>query len=115
MNESLENALRGIDGQSLVTDEISSVLESIKADEVPECWLEAAYPTLDSLPDFVDDLVERTKFLRSWQTEGPPKQYCLTALFEPGDFLIAILYIASLDCGKPFHEMALGSSKMLLM
>lgn len=57
MEESLENALRGIDGKNLVTDEISNVLESIKEDEIPDCWADVAYPTLDNLPDFISDLV----------------------------------------------------------
>ena len=49
----------------------------------------------------------RTVFLRSWQKDGPPEQYWITAFFEPGDFLISIRYIASLRCGRPFHEMVL--------
>ena len=49
------------------------------------------------------------EFLRTWQEEGPPAEYWLTALFEPGDFLIAILYIASMDCGVPFHQLKLGT------
>lgn len=112
MGESLESALRGIDGKNLVTEDINNVLESMKEDSIPDCWMEAAYPTLDNLPDFVDDLVSRTEFLRSWQTEGRPRQYWLAALFEPGDFLIAILYIASLDGGKPFHELTLGTESL---
>ena len=53
--------------------------------------------------------IERVAFLRTWQEKGPPAEYWLTALFEPGDFLIAILYIASMDCGEPFHQLKLGT------
>ena len=41
------------------------------------------------------------------KVKGPPKTYWLTALFEPGDFLIAIMYISAIACGKSFHELAL--------
>ena len=59
--------------------------------------------------------IKRVKFLRTWQEEGPPAEYWLTALFEPGDFLIAILYIASMDCGEPFHQLKLGTILVLLL
>ena len=37
--------------------------------------------------------------------DGPPQTFWLAALFEPGDFLIAVLYIHSLETGIPFHEL----------
>ena len=57
--------------------------------------------------------IKRVEFLRTWQEKGPPTEYWLTALFEPGDFLIAILYIASMDCGEPFHQLKLGTISLL--
>ncbi len=44
--------------------------------------------------------------------DGPPETYWLAALFEPGDFLIAILYIHSLAAGVPFHELTLVRAKV---
>ena len=35
------------------------------------------------------------------------RSYWLTALFEPGDFLIAIMYMAALDQGVSFHELGM--------
>ena len=109
MRESLEDSLRGIDGQNLVTPDIEQLLESVQENEIPECWGEAAYPTMEDLEGFLDDLSQRTDFLRSWQQEGPPDTFWLAALFEPGDFLIAILYIHSLETGLPFHELTFES------
>ena len=57
MKESLENALCGLDGKNLVTEEIAHLLSSIKEDDIPDCWDGVAYPTLDNLEDFVRDLV----------------------------------------------------------
>ena len=31
----------------------------------------------------------------------------MTALFEPGDFLIAIMYLAALEQGVSFHELGM--------
>ena len=49
MRETLETAIRGIDGKCLVTDEIESFIDSIKSDEIPESWLPVAYPTMEDL------------------------------------------------------------------
>ena len=35
------------------------------------------------------------------------RSYWLTALFEPGDFLIAIMYLAALEQGVSFHELGM--------
>ncbi len=107
MRATLEDALRGIEGHNLVTSEIAEMIDSIKAGDIPQCWAEAAYPTMEDLDGFLSDLQARTKFLRDWQENGPPETFWLAALFEPGDFLIAVLYIHSLKTGQPFHELTL--------
>jgi dynein heavy chain len=105
--ESLSDALRAIDGKCLVTKKISCMLRSIEEDEIPDMWMDVAYPTIEDLQGFLKDLKKRTRFLRSWQKKGRPEEYWISALFEPGDFLIAILYIASLNYGRPYHELTL--------
>ncbi|CAB4061835.1 DNAH [Lepeophtheirus salmonis] len=107
MKESLESAIMSIDGCGIMTKEIQELLEFIKNDEIPSIWMNMAYPILESLSGFLEDLRLRTEFLLNWQTHGPPKVYWLTALFEPGDFFIAILYLHSLKMGIPFHELTL--------
>ena len=62
---------------------------------------------MEDLPGFLSDLRLRTEFLLDWQQNGPPSTFWLAALFEPGDFLIAVLYIHSLERGVPFHELGL--------
>ncbi|XP_059098400.1 dynein axonemal heavy chain 7-like [Tigriopus californicus] len=107
ITESLASALKGIDGLSLISDEVNLIIESIQAGDIPSCWESVMYPSIEDLEGFLNDLVARTTFLRSWQDNGLPTNFWLAALFEPGDFLIAILYIKSLECGKPFHELTL--------
>ena len=107
MRESLETAIRGIDGKCLVTDEIEDFIESIKNDEIPESWQGVAYPTMEDLPGYLDDLQDRIDFLTKWHDEGPPPQFWVTALYEPGDFFIAIMYMYALETKSCFHELGL--------
>ncbi|QQP52952.1 Uncharacterized protein FKW44_005260, partial [Caligus rogercresseyi] len=107
MRSTLESAIMCIDGSGILTSDISELLEEIEEDAVPSVWSEYTYPSLEGLSGFLEDLNLRTKFLRDWHCNGPPSVYWLTALFEPGDFLIAILYLHSLKTGVDFHELTL--------
>ena len=107
MKETLQNALNGLDGKSLVTEDIEEFIDAIREDEIPEAWLDVAYPTMEDLPGYLNDLLERVDFLKKWHTEGPPKTFWVTALFEPGDFFIAIMYIHAMKEGLTFHELSL--------
>ena len=55
----------------------------------------------------MDDLHERVDFLTNWLVVGPPNEFWVTALYEPGDFFIAIMYIYALETNSCFHELGL--------
>lgn len=107
MKDSLRNALNGLAGSCLLSEEMEEFIEQIKEDEIPKAWEGVAYPTMDDLPGYLADLLERVDFLRKWLVEGPPKEYWVTALFEPGDFFIALLYMHAMEFDLTFHELSL--------
>ena len=59
MRDTLADALRALDGQCLVTEAISELLDSVQEDDIPEVWMDVAYPTMEDLPGFMEDLKER--------------------------------------------------------
>ena len=59
MRDTLADALRALDGQCLVTEAISELLDSVQEDDIPEVWMDVAYPTMEDLPGFIEDLKER--------------------------------------------------------
>lgn len=107
MKDTLKNALNGLAGKCLLSEEMEEFIEQIRDDEIPKAWEGVAYPTMDDLNGYLSDLLERVDFLRKWLTEGPPKEYWVTALFEPGDFFIALLYIHAMEANLTFHELSL--------
>ena len=107
MKDTLKSALNGLDGKCLVSEEMEEFIENIREDEIPKAWEGVAYPTMDDLNGYLDDLIERVDFLRKWLNEGPPKEYWVTALFEPGDFFIALMYIYAMEADLTFHELSL--------
>lgn len=59
MRDTLADALRALDGQCLVTEAISELLDSVQEDDIPEVWMDVAYPTMEDLRGFMEDLKER--------------------------------------------------------
>ena len=59
MRDTLADALRALDGQCLVTEAISELLDSVQEDDIPEVWMDVAYPTMEDLSGFMKDLKER--------------------------------------------------------
>ena len=72
-----------------------------------KAWEGVAYPTMDDLNGYLNDLLERVDFLGKWLNDGPPKEFWVTALFEPGDFFIALMYIHAMEYNLTFHELSL--------
>ena len=62
---------------------------------------------MDDLNGYLNDLLERVDFLGKWLNDGPPKEFWVTALFEPGDFFIALMYIHAMEYNLTFHELSL--------
>ena len=54
-------------------NQIEEFIEAVEEGEIPQPWLDVAYPTMADLDGFLADLKERTDFLRDWQVNGPPR------------------------------------------
>ena len=65
----------GFDMSLLLTclNQIEEFIEAVEEGEIPQPWLDVAYPTMADLEGFLADLKERTDFLRDWQVNGPPR------------------------------------------
>lgn len=51
--------------------------------QVPEMWQGKAYPSLKPLSSWVQDLLERCKFIQAWIDTGAPAVYWISGFFFP--------------------------------
>jgi len=59
---------------------------------VPDSWVKKAYPSLRSLDQWVDNVLERCGQLNGWTAElAVPKVTMLSYLFNPQSFLTAVM------------------------
>ena len=69
--------------------------------EIPECWLDSAYPTMEDLDGFLEDLMKRTTFLRSWQKVVFFCRHCM---------LERSLHGFALAAGRPAGDLLAGGA-----
>ncbi|KAF4320280.1 hypothetical protein JM18_005063 [Phytophthora kernoviae] len=85
---SLQRALRGM---IVMSPELETMATSLFNQKVPPQWEKKAYPSLKALGGWVDDLVERLRFLATWVADGIPAVFWLSGFFFPQGFLTGIL------------------------
>ena len=54
---------------------------SLLKNEVPILW--KSYPSLKPLSSWVENLVKRIEFIRTWLVEAHPKGFWMSGLFYP--------------------------------
>ncbi|EAY07015.1 Dynein heavy chain family protein [Trichomonas vaginalis G3] len=109
---SLSEAQDALNGSRLMNDDISQTIHSLVANKVPPKWRSASY--LTSLPAtlFIEDLIDRTKFIDAWTRGVRPKVFKLGAFFHPEEFLTAHLQLFARKNKVPFDTVR-WSTKVL--
>lgn len=82
MKRTLSDLQKAIKGLVVMSIELEDMYVCFLNKKVPENWTKVAYLSLKPLGSWVNDLVERFKFMRDWAKE-PPKTYWLPAFFFP--------------------------------
>lgn len=72
VRSTLVNVDKAIDGFVVMSQDLELVFNSIFDNKVPDIWSKAAYPSLKPLGTWVNDFVDRLKFMQKWIDEGAP-------------------------------------------
>ncbi|CCW68744.1 unnamed protein product [Phytomonas sp. Hart1] len=91
IHANLTEFLKAIRGEVLISAELEAVGTNFFLNSVPTAWAALAYPSLKPLSSWVDDLVRRIQFIRTWFNQGPPTAFWIGGFFFPQAFLTGTL------------------------
>ncbi|XP_063228083.1 LOW QUALITY PROTEIN: dynein axonemal heavy chain 7-like [Bacillus rossius redtenbacheri] len=84
---SLETLKRAIAGLVVMTPDLEAMTTALLINRVPEAWQHVSYPSLKPLASYVQDFLQRLKFLQKWYDEGKPATFWLSGFFSAQAFL----------------------------
>uniref|UniRef100_K3W9Z0 AAA+ ATPase domain-containing protein n=1 Tax=Globisporangium ultimum (strain ATCC 200006 / CBS 805.95 / DAOM BR144) TaxID=431595 RepID=K3W9Z0_GLOUD len=90
MKVSLPNLQKALKGLTVMSPELETMANCIFNQKVPPLWEKKAYPSLKPLSSWVEDLLERIRFLTHWVDNGIPVVFWLSGFFFPQGFLTGI-------------------------
>uniref|UniRef100_A0A1A9VM43 AAA+ ATPase domain-containing protein n=1 Tax=Glossina austeni TaxID=7395 RepID=A0A1A9VM43_GLOAU len=108
IKRSLRELLLGLKGELTLTTEMERLDHAIFYDQIPETWMNLAYPSMLNLQSWFADLLHRIKELSLWLNDFKlPCTIWLGGLFSPQSFLTAIMQESARKRDLPLDRMCL--------
>ena len=82
----LEQTLAAIEGTQNHTDETEVTFMSLQYEKTPGSWTAACYPAHDDLPAFVDNLIERHRYIKDLFSKVEDEAFSGRRFWLPGFF-----------------------------
>ena len=95
IQQSLKDLRSAIKGESIMSQELGLMYASFQKNQVPDLWVEYAYPSLKGLNSWFEDLKLRVQFFNNWYLNQKPFSFWLSAFFFPQGFLTSVLQFHS--------------------
>lgn len=95
VSSSLAELTRMLKGEVGSTAELERIKECLAKQLVPKNWMRNAFRTNKNLPGFLQELIERIKFFRSWVEDGEPTALWITAFICPQAVFAALRWNCS--------------------
>ena len=91
MHKSLPELRKALSGLVVMSSELEAMSKALFVQRVPALWQAKAYPSLKPLNSWLQELLDRVAFIRSWIEDGQPFEFWISGFFFPQAFLTGTL------------------------
>lgn len=91
MTNTLKDIKRAIKGFIVMSADLDAMYTSFLNNQLPRVWETVSFASLKSLGSWVNDLLYRVSFMKSWLLHGQPATFPLPVFFFPQGFMTASL------------------------
>jgi dynein heavy chain len=107
---------KAVKGLVVFSPDLEAVGNGCLTNKLPAPWMAVSYPSLKPLSSYVDDFIERWKFIQRWIANGIPYMFWFSAYFFQQAFLTGIKQnFARQDKGKISIDRVVENYKVMKM
>lgn len=107
ISDSLLDLTRALKGEVSSTRELEEMQDYMARQKVPAKWIRNSFNSKKPLSSFLQDLIERFKFFKSWIEDGEPTTMWISAFLCPQSLFAAIQWNCSRNLKVPLNEIVL--------